>query len=120
MNEVAEYTSSLAAILTSVFLLGGALVTLIGAVGLLRFPNFYQRVHAPTLGTTLGTGCIALASMIYFSTLSSGLVMRELLIVIFVTMTTPISLMLLVRAAVYRERFEKEVQPARSEDESCR
>ena len=29
--------------------------------------TFYERVHAPTLGTTLGTACIVVASMIYFS-----------------------------------------------------
>ena len=53
-----------AAVLTAVLLLLGAAVTLIGSLGLLRLGSFYERVHAPTLGTTLGTGCIVLASMI--------------------------------------------------------
>jgi multicomponent K+:H+ antiporter subunit G len=87
---------------------------LLGAAGLLRLMNFNQRVHAPTLGTTLGTGCIALASMIYFSAVGSRLVVHELLIVVFVTLTTPISLMVLVRAAVYREASETEGPSARS------
>ena len=88
-------------------LVGGAAITLIGSLGLLRLRSFYERVHAPTLGTTLGTACVALASMIYFSALGSRLVLHELLIIVFVTVTTPISLMVLVRAAVFRDAVRK-------------
>ena len=80
------------AILTSVLVLLGAGLTLIGVVGLLRLKTFYARVHAPTLGTTLGIGCVLLASMLYFSALQSRPVLHEVLIAIFVTITTPISL----------------------------
>ena len=45
-----------AALLTSLFLLLGAVLTLIGSLGLLRLGSFYDRIHAPTLGTTLGIG----------------------------------------------------------------
>ena len=107
MNDVGAM-SFLPTILTSMLLIGGAGITLIGSLGLIRFRNFYQRVHAPTLGTTLGTACVALASMIYFSVLGSRLVVHELLIVVFVTLTTPISLMVLVGAAVLRDAFERE------------
>jgi hypothetical protein len=48
-----------------------------------------------TLGTTLGTACVATASMIYFSALGTRPV-HELLIVVFVTVTAPITLMILV------------------------
>ncbi len=85
-----------AAILTSILVLLGAGLTLIGTIGLLRLDNFYARVHAPTLGTTLGIGCILIASMLYFSVLQSRPVLHEILIAIFVTITTPITLMLLV------------------------
>jgi multicomponent K+:H+ antiporter subunit G len=89
-------------------LIGGAAITLTGSLGLVRFQRFYERVHAPTLGTTLGSACIALASMIYFSALGSRLVLHELLIIVFVIVTTPISLMILVRAAVFRDESENE------------
>jgi multicomponent K+:H+ antiporter subunit G len=95
--------SALWAILTAAFLLAGAALALIGSLGLLRLRGFYERVHAPTLGTTLATVCIAIASMIYFSALESRPVLHELLIVIFGVVTTPISLMILVRAAVFRD-----------------
>jgi multicomponent K+:H+ antiporter subunit G len=105
MNE-GPVLSAAAESLSAVLLVMGAAITLIGSAGLLRLHTFYERVHAPTLGTTLGTACVALASMIYFSALGGRLVLHELLIVIFVTMTTPISLTVLVRAAVFRDTFE--------------
>ena len=95
-----------AALATAVLLFVGAAVTLIGALGLLRLKSFYDRVHAPTLGTTLGTGCIAIASAIYFTVLETRPVLHEVLIVVFVTVTTPVTLMILVRAALFRDRSE--------------
>src|SRR5690606_6926346 len=67
-----------AAILTAIFLVSGALITLIGSLGLLRLSSFYERVQAPTLGTTLGTGSILVASMICFSVLQSRPVVHEI------------------------------------------
>src|SRR5690606_36929491 len=43
-----------AALLTSALILLGSALTLIGSFGLLRMKSFYERVHAPTLGATLG------------------------------------------------------------------
>jgi multicomponent K+:H+ antiporter subunit G len=91
------------AVLTSVLVLAGAGLTLIGSLGLLRFKSFYDRVHAPTLGTTLGAGAILVASSVYFSVLQSRPVLHEILIAVFITITTPVTLMLLVRAALHRD-----------------
>lgn len=95
-----------AALLTALLVALGAGLALTGSLGLLRLGRFYQRVHAPTLGTTLGAGCVLVGSMIYFSVLQTRPVLHEILIAIFVTVTTPVSLMLLVRAAVFRDRSE--------------
>ena len=95
-----------AAIAVAVFLLAGAVLVLVGTIGLVRLGSFYQRVHAPTLGTTLGMFLILTSSIIYFSVARGQLVLHELLIAIFLTLTTPISLMLVVRAALYRDRQE--------------
>lgn len=103
MTQAAEIPAW-AALLTALLLLAGASLALIGSLGLLRLEDFYARVHAPTLGTTLGLGCILVASMLYFSVLQTRPVLHELLIAGFVTITTPISLMLLARAALYRDR----------------
>ena len=98
--------SMLATAAASVLVLVGAAFTLVGSLGLVRLSTFYERVHAPTLGTTLGTGCIAAASMVYFSALQTRPVVHELLIVLFVTVTTPVTLMILARAALFRDRSE--------------
>ncbi len=95
-----------AAILVAVLVLLGALFTLIGSIGLLRLKNFYQRVHGPTLGSTLGTFFILLASITCFSVLHSRPIFNEILIGVFLTLTTPITLMLLVRATLSRDREE--------------
>lgn len=95
-----------AAALTAAFLLCGAGFALVGSLGLLRLGSFYERVHAPTLGTTLGIGCVLMASMLFFSVLQTRLALHELLIAAFMVTTTPITLMLLARAALYRDRRE--------------
>lgn len=47
----------------------------------------------------MSVGLIALASMICFS-----VSMHEILIVVFITLTAPVTFMLLGRAAIYRDR----------------
>lgn len=94
------------AILTSFLVLLGAGFTLVGAIGLLRLKTFYERMHAPTLGATWGAAGILLGSIVFFSVLQSRPVIHEVLIAIFVTVTTPVTLMLLARAALYRDRAE--------------
>ncbi|HEY9548312.1 MAG TPA: monovalent cation/H(+) antiporter subunit G [Kiloniellaceae bacterium] len=91
-----------AALLTALFVLAGATLTLIGCLGLLRLDSFYQRIHAPTLGSTLGTGGILIGSMIFFTVLGARPVLHEILIAVFVTVTTPVTFILLVRATRHR------------------
>jgi multicomponent K+:H+ antiporter subunit G len=95
------------AILVSILSLAGAAATLIGCLGLVRFSSFYERVHAPTLGTSFGTVAILVASALYFYITGDRPAVHEVLILIFVTLTTPVTLMLLARAALYRDRAER-------------
>jgi len=103
MMEVPVDLPAWAALLTSVLILLGAGLTLIGTIGLVRLNSFYARVHPPTLGSTLGVGSILLASMLFFTLLEGRPVVHEVLIAIFVTITTPISLVLLASAALQRD-----------------
>jgi multicomponent K+:H+ antiporter subunit G len=100
-----------AALLTALFVTVGAGLTLIGSIGLLRLGDFYQRVHAPTLGTTLGTGAILIGSMICFSVLQTRPILHEILIAVFVTVTTPVTFILLVKAARDRGSDEASSDP---------
>lgn len=95
-----------AAILTAVLVFTGAALTLTGCIGLLRLRSFYERLHAPTLGSTLGLGCILIASMVYFSVSETRPVVHEILIGLFVTVTTPVTMLMLSQATLYRDREE--------------
>lgn len=91
------------AIPMALLLILGGMITFTGALGLLRLPNFYQRIHGPAVFITVGTGCFLIASMLYFSGTMERPVMHELLITAFVLLTAPVVSMMLMRAAVYRD-----------------
>lgn len=93
-----------AALPAAVLLVIGAVLTLVGALGLLRLKDFYARIHAPTMGSTLGAGCVLFASILVSSALAHRLILHELLITIFIVITSPVTAMLLMRAAIYRAR----------------
>ena len=84
----------------------GALLAFSGSLGLLRLKSFYERVHPPTMGTTLGTGLILIGSMLHFSVVGGRPVLHEILIGALMTFTTPVTYMLLVRAALHRDHAE--------------
>lgn len=95
-----------AALPISLMLVGGAVLALVGSIGLMTLRSFYDRLHAPTLGATLGMGLILLASMLYFSVQQTRFVLHEILIAVLMVVTTPVTLMLLARAALHRDRRE--------------
>ena len=50
-------------LLLSALVLVGAFFTLVGSLGLARLGDFFKRLHGPTKATTLGVGCVLLASI---------------------------------------------------------
>lgn len=94
------------AIPVCILLLLGSAITLIGSIGLIRLKTFYGRLHAPTLGASAGTVLICTASMITFAVLQNRWILHEVLIIVFVILTTPVTLMLLGQSALYRDRIE--------------
>lgn len=117
MNAAAELPVWVA-VLVAALVLVGAFLTLVGCIGLSRLSSFYFRIHAPTLGTSFGTLMILLGSVLYFSFTQERPAVHEALIFIFISVTTPVTLMLLARAALYRDRAEKNghVPPPPDED----
>jgi multicomponent K+:H+ antiporter subunit G len=91
------------AALVGLLVVVGAAFALVGSLGLLRMKTFYERVHPPTMGTTAGMGLILVASILLFSMLESRVVAHEILIAVFMFVTTPVTYMLLVRAAAHRD-----------------
>ena len=100
-------------VIVAVLALLGAALSFIGSLGLLRLGTFYERIHPPTMGTTMGVGLTLLASMLLFSTLESRPVVHEIVIAVFMVFTTPVTFMLLVRAALHRDRAEGKDPTAR-------
>ena len=47
-------------------LVAGGIFAFTGSLGMLQFKDFFMRLHGPTKGTTLGIGCMLIASMLYF------------------------------------------------------
>ena len=45
----------------ALLLVAGGLLTLLGSFGLLRMKQFYERMHPPSMGNTLGAGWIGRA-----------------------------------------------------------
>lgn len=95
-----------AAWLTALLILAGFAITLTSAIGLVKLQSFYERVHAPTLGGTLVAGLILLSSMLSFSVFQSRPILHEILMAALISLTTPVTLIPLVRAALYRDRAE--------------
>ncbi len=87
--------------LVCIALLVGAFFILVGSIGLLRLPDFYARLHAPTKATTLGLGAILIASMVYFGVTRGTPSLHELLITLFLFMTAPVSAYVLAKAAMH-------------------
>jgi multicomponent K+:H+ antiporter subunit G len=88
----------------ALLLISGGLLTLIGSIGLLRLPSFYSRMHPPTMGATLGTGSVLIASMLVSTAALHRPVIHELLITLLVVLTAPVTAILLMQAARRRSR----------------
>lgn len=106
-----------AAVLIAIFVVLGSSLALLGSLGLVRLKSFYQRLHAPTLAYSYGTLLIILGSMAMFSLIEERPVVHEIIIGIFMMITTPITLLMLGRASLRRDRDAKlghdEVVPPR-------
>ncbi|AYN15366.1 MULTISPECIES: Na+/H+ antiporter subunit G [Pseudomonas] len=98
-------------VVTAVLLLTGSLFALVGAIGLVRLKDYFQRMHPPALASTIGAWCVALASIIYFSWLKDAPVLHAWLIPILLSITVPVTTLLLARAALFRKRMSKEPVP---------
>jgi multicomponent K+:H+ antiporter subunit G len=84
-------------------LITGAGFALIGSLGLAKLSDFYRRLHGPTKATTLGVGAILIASSLFFSALQGAPSLHELLVVVFLFVTAPVSAQLLVKSSLVED-----------------
>jgi len=84
-------------ILSAILLGGGSILGIVGAIGILRFPDFYTRLHASGITDTLCSGLFIGGLMVQFGmTLAS---MKLLLIFMFILFTCPTATHALSKAA---------------------
>lgn len=95
--------SEITEIVVGVMILIGALLNMLGTVGLIRFPDIYNRTHAATKSATLGV-MFVLAGATFFFWLLDGVVQTKLILgIVFVFLTAPVAGHLIARAA-YRSK----------------
>lgn len=86
-------------VITSIFLLFGGGMMLVSAVGVVRFPDVYTRMHASAKAGTLGVSSLATAVALHFQHFSITVFM--VLLIAFFFLTAPIAMHLLGRAAYH-------------------
>ncbi|QLL15895.1 Na+/H+ antiporter subunit G [Pseudomonas chlororaphis] len=111
MNAVSELSWWIE-IPVAILLVLSSAFALIGAIGMLRMKGYFQRMHPPALASTLGAWCVALASILYFSGMKSAPVLHAWLIPILLSITVPVTTLLLARAALFRKRMAGDDVPA--------
>lgn len=77
----------------------GALLALLGAVGLVRFPDVFTRMHAATKSASLGVILTTLAAALEVDTFAAAMVL--VLVTAFLLLSAPLGASLLARAAYY-------------------
>jgi multicomponent K+:H+ antiporter subunit G len=87
--------------LISLLIVTGAVFAFIGSLGLARLKDFYTRLHGPTKATTLGVGCLLIASALHFSIIEQSISLHEVLVTLFLFMTAPVSAHMLAKAALH-------------------
>lgn len=87
-------------IIVSVFLVFGAFFMLVGSIGMVRLPDLFMRLHAPTKSSTLGLGSFLIASMVFFA-FQGRFGFAELLITLLAFITAPVSANLIAQAALH-------------------
>jgi multicomponent Na+:H+ antiporter subunit G len=89
-------------LLGALLLLIGAGFSLVAALGVVRMPDVYTRMHAATKAGVLGAGLVLLGAAAV--TGSQGVLLRALATVAFLVLTAPVASHLIARAALQSGR----------------
>ena len=80
-----------------VLMLLGALFSLVAAIGVVRLPDLYTRMHAASKAGAVGGGLVLLS--VALMCFDVGVALRAIIGVVFLLLTTPVSAHLLARAS---------------------
>ncbi len=87
--------------ITSLLLITGSLFALIAAIGIVRMPDIYCRMHAATKAGAFGVSLILLALCVAVPTVR--VVIQSILIIAFFYLTAPVAAHLIGRVAMIRK-----------------
>lgn len=96
----------------------GSLLCISGGVGILRFPDFYTRMHAVGVTDTLGAGMILIGLMLYspdFLTFS-----KLVMILLLTLLISPTTSHVLAKTAMHNGLLPKLAQKGKKEDSSSK
>lgn len=98
--------SDIAILVGCALLLIGSAFTLLAAIGVLRLPDLYTRMHAASKAGAVGGGMILLA--VALVSLDGSVALRAIIGTAFLLLTTPVSAHLLARVS-HRGGYHSEV-----------
>src|SRR3546814_980744 len=93
-------------VIVAVLLVLSGLLVLISAIGFLRLPDFFLRMHPQALAYTLGTWCVAGAATLYLSVLEGRAALHPLLLPVLLALTVPVTTVLLARSAEHTSELQ--------------
>ena len=92
-------------ILTIILALTGLIFMTISLTGIIRFPDFYSRLHAQGVGDTLGALLLNIAMMV---TAGLGLMsIKIFLLFVIITLTNPVGTNLMMIAAMNNKDYRE-------------
>jgi len=86
------------------FAIVGVAFMMISAIGILRLPDMYTRMHAAGKAATLGVICVLLAAGLYYP----DHLLRMILLIVFFFLTAPIATTTMARAAYRTAKTERQ------------
>ncbi|MFT3664812.1 monovalent cation/H(+) antiporter subunit G [Piscinibacter sp.] len=98
-------------IAVAVLLLASGAVVLVAALGLAWLRDFFTRMHAPALASTLAAWIVTFASIVHFSAREGTLALHVWLVIIVLSITAPVTTIVLARAALFRRRQAGDALP---------
>jgi multicomponent K+:H+ antiporter subunit G len=101
-----------AQIAIAALVLTGAVLALLGSLGLLRLATFFERLHAPAIIATSACWCVLGGCVLFFSLQNGTLALHPLLLAVFIAITIPITTIFLMRASMFRARQAGQDVPA--------
>ncbi|GIP60667.1 Na+/H+ antiporter subunit G [Paenibacillus woosongensis] len=98
VNAVGEFVGA-------ALILIGSIISVISAIGIIRFPDVYTRAHAATKSSTLAVLLTLIGTFLYIWFSDAFISVRVILGILFVFITAPVSGHLIIRAA-YRSNVK--------------